>query len=605
MRSGDPEFRPPGVRTLWLEDFAMPDEVWTAFQIPIGLAFLLRSSVTGSVVALYPSPAGATESELELSAWDALCEANPVLDRLEPDAEALIVNRTGAEHQYAIVPTDQAYRLVGLVKSRWEGISGGQGLERRGRRLLRRPAGEGPGACVDAPAGGMRPAPPTEPVFSVLGVEPVPFTAQRRRCASTCTSTDPLGREIHTIALSTQIQIDPARRAYDPETQARLVELFGPPERWASTTQALRWAQCRRSSRASPARPRSRSRSRAPTTSRSRRASTSTRCRAARSPSRSSSTAWCSTAAAADRLQVAQVPWSCTARWRMPVAAWKHVMDAYYPGGGWVRLTPPRSTRSRRARRPRAPLLRRAGGGAPAMSRLDELVDTLLWEGHQLYPYTPSATKNATPTPFGIVYPAAYAAGSPHTFDRLKLQCIATGTAQATVHFLQGAEAQRVELLEEGVVELRLRAGARAGVDDDRGLRRAGPGDRGRGEHDRGRRRPRPAPRPWRSSLLSTHVVVRCGTGGRFMSPISPPEDAATAVMTCANVNTFPVLATAADDAVLGAAIMLPDHPEIAPESRGSLFDSTEIEEALLLHVLALSDGERRELGDADPAVRR
>ena len=129
MRSGDPEFRPPGVRTLWLEDFVMPDEVWAAFQIPIGLAFLLRSSVTGSVVALYPSPAGATESELELTAWDALCEANPVLDRLEPDAEALIVNRTAAEHQYAIVPTDQAYRLVGLVKSRWEGISGGKGLD--------------------------------------------------------------------------------------------------------------------------------------------------------------------------------------------------------------------------------------------------------------------------------------------------------------------------------------------------------------------------------------------------------------------------------------------------------------------------------------------
>jgi hypothetical protein len=74
--------------------------------------------------------------------------------------------------------------------------------------------------------------------------------------------------------------------------------------------------------------------------------------------------------------------------------------------------------------------------------------------------------------------------------------------------------------------------------------------------------------------------------------------------MTCANVNTFPVLATPADDAILGAAIMLPDHPEIAPESRGSLFDSTEIEEALLLHVLALSDGERDELAHADPAVK-
>src|SRR4051812_44560807 len=74
--------------------------------------------------------------------------------------------------------------------------------------------------------------------------------------------------------------------------------------------------------------------------------------------------------------------------------------------------------------------------------------------------------------------------------------------------------------------------------------------------------------------------------------------------MTCANVNIFPVLATPADDAILGAAIMLPDHPEIAPESRGSLFDSTEIEEALLLHVLALSDGERGELANADPAVK-
>ena len=59
------------------------------------------------------------------------------------------------------------------------------------------------------------------------------------------------------------------------------------------------------------------------------------------------------------------------------------------------------------------------------MSRLDELVDTLLWEGHALYPYTPGATKNATPTPFGIVYPPAYAAGSPHTHDRVRLQCVA------------------------------------------------------------------------------------------------------------------------------------------------------------------------------------
>ncbi|HEY6758706.1 MAG TPA: DUF5947 family protein, partial [Baekduia sp.] len=128
LRSGDPEYRPPGTRTLWLEDFALPDEVWAAFQIPIGLAFLMRSTVSGGVVALYPSPAGATESELDLTAWDALRAANPVLDRMEPDAEALIVDRTAAEHRYAITGVDRCYALVGLVKERWSGISGGPGV---------------------------------------------------------------------------------------------------------------------------------------------------------------------------------------------------------------------------------------------------------------------------------------------------------------------------------------------------------------------------------------------------------------------------------------------------------------------------------------------
>ena len=129
LRSGDPQFRPPGTRTLWLQDFDMPDEVWAAFQIPIGLAFLMRSSVSGGVVALYPSPAGATESELELTAWDALREANPVLERLEPDAEALIVDRTGDQHRYAIVGVDRCYALVGLIKARWSGITGGPAVD--------------------------------------------------------------------------------------------------------------------------------------------------------------------------------------------------------------------------------------------------------------------------------------------------------------------------------------------------------------------------------------------------------------------------------------------------------------------------------------------
>lgn len=130
VHSGDEEYRPAGVRTLWLDDFELPDELWASLQIPIGLAFVMRSSMTGQVVALYPSPAGATESEVDLFAWTALCAVNPVLDRLEPDAEALVVNRMGSGGgQYAIAPIDQCYRLVGLVKERWEGISGGAGIE--------------------------------------------------------------------------------------------------------------------------------------------------------------------------------------------------------------------------------------------------------------------------------------------------------------------------------------------------------------------------------------------------------------------------------------------------------------------------------------------
>jgi Family of unknown function (DUF5947) len=130
LRSGDPEYRPTGTRVVWLDGFELSDDLWASFQIPIGLAFIMRSSGVDRVAALYPSPAGATECELYLESWNELCAANPVLDDLETDGEALIVNRLAEPPQYAIAPIDDCYRLVGLVKTRWEGISGGAGLER-------------------------------------------------------------------------------------------------------------------------------------------------------------------------------------------------------------------------------------------------------------------------------------------------------------------------------------------------------------------------------------------------------------------------------------------------------------------------------------------
>src|SRR3954470_8358698 len=130
LRSGDARFAPVGRRTLWLDDFVLPDDVWASFGIPIGLAFFMFSSVTECVVAMYPSPAGATESELHFSDWSRLVERNPTLVTLERDGEALVVNRMTGTRGYAIVPIDKAYELVGLIKVNWEGISGGSGVER-------------------------------------------------------------------------------------------------------------------------------------------------------------------------------------------------------------------------------------------------------------------------------------------------------------------------------------------------------------------------------------------------------------------------------------------------------------------------------------------
>lgn len=130
MRAGEGDYRPVGNRTLWLPDLSIPDDVWAGFQIPIGLAFFMNSTVTASVVAMYPSPAGATESELRFDSWARVCELNPVLWDLEPDIEGLIVNRLVDPAVHAIAPIDQCYALTGAIKATWEGISGGTGVDR-------------------------------------------------------------------------------------------------------------------------------------------------------------------------------------------------------------------------------------------------------------------------------------------------------------------------------------------------------------------------------------------------------------------------------------------------------------------------------------------
>jgi hypothetical protein len=117
-------------RVLALEDFHLSDGQWESLMIPISMAFFFRSTPDARVIALYPSPAGATESLLPLETWDDLEGANPVLKQIEPDVEAFLVNRVGhvrgvAAPEYFVLPIDECYKLVGLIRAHWRGLSGG------------------------------------------------------------------------------------------------------------------------------------------------------------------------------------------------------------------------------------------------------------------------------------------------------------------------------------------------------------------------------------------------------------------------------------------------------------------------------------------------
>jgi hypothetical protein len=176
-----------------------------------------------------------------------------------------------------------------------------------------------------------------EPEFRVLGA------TGRRYAAAPVLDFDvhvaePGGRQVYAIALTAQVMIEPARRDYDPETREKLVELFGPPERWATTTRSLVWHQAD-----------------------------------ALVPAFTGSTTFHLAVPATfdmevasskylyglpdgevplafnfngavhyrgehGRLQISLVPWSCSAEFRLPVATWRDLIEHYYPNTGWIAL---------------------------------------------------------------------------------------------------------------------------------------------------------------------------------------------------------------------------------------------------------------------------
>jgi len=116
-------------RYLRFPDFVLDRRGWESLQIPVGLAFFFHNSALGKTVAFYPGPAGATESELDMDAWNTISGASAQLDLVAHDVEALLVrvrdDETAAAECY-LVPIDACYEFVGRLRMLWRGFDGGQ-----------------------------------------------------------------------------------------------------------------------------------------------------------------------------------------------------------------------------------------------------------------------------------------------------------------------------------------------------------------------------------------------------------------------------------------------------------------------------------------------
>jgi hypothetical protein len=278
---------------------------------------------------------------------------------------------------------------------------------------------------------------------------------------------------------------------------------------------------------------------------------------------------------------------------------------------------------------------------------LDEarrLADAVLYEGYILYPYRASAQKNRSRWQFGVVMTPGYAAADPSERSFTQTECVLEHSGAPAVRILlRFLQVQRRTAPQDGAwdeavereVELTVDAGDLLGQGRVAEFAVAGGEDR---ESLVVRRRvplagtvtvtATPVPGPWRavrlkvrvdnmtatdpvpgnrddalpSALVAAHLILSV-SDGEFLSMTDPPMWATAAVAECENVGGWPVLAgrDGGRQVMLSAPIILYDHPELAPESPGELYDGTEIDEILTLRTLALSDAEKREARATDP----
>jgi hypothetical protein len=279
------------------------------------------------------------------------------------------------------------------------------------------------------------------------------------------------------------------------------------------------------------------------------------------------------------------------------------------------------------------------------------IADAVLYEGYVLWPYRRSATKNQRRWTFGGVYPRGHSERHPDDAWVMRTECLVEGDGRdvgvvVAVRFLH-VVARQVMRGGEPVDELV--AGGRRYLSWDEAVEREltlpAPGrlavaiaagreveeveggsivrswealdgtiEAGLEPVEEGVARVRVEianTTPWdrddreaalRRTFCSTHTVLRTA-GGAFVSQTDPPERLREAAAACRNVGTWPVLAEARHT-VLSSPIILEDHPRVAPESPGDLFDGGEIDQMLVLNILSLTDEERAEMRDSDPRVR-
>jgi hypothetical protein len=284
------------------------------------------------------------------------------------------------------------------------------------------------------------------------------------------------------------------------------------------------------------------------------------------------------------------------------------------------------------------------------VDRVRAIADAALYEGYLLWPYRRSATKNQRRWTFGGVFPRGHSELHPDDAWTMRTECLLESgdpaRVQVSVRFLH-VVARQLYAGTEPVDELE--AGGERHLSWDEATEREvtieGPGRAPIAVAAASAREPLEGgsvvrswealqgsvevsaeplgggivriavaianTTPWerddreaalRRTFCSTHTVLRAPSGG-FVSQTDPPEPLRAAAAACRNEGTWPVLVEGRE-VVLSSPIILEDHPRIAPESPGDLFDGGEIDQLLVLNILSLSDAEKAEMRDSDPRAR-